>query len=252
MSGTIWSKFYWSDWLSDACLRRSSVAARGLWIDMLCIAAQSDPIGYLKVNNVPLTVNDIARMCGASEPETGTLIDELERNGVLSRDRTGTIYSRRMVRDEKKARTAKKNGKLGGNPTLTNHSGISASDNPEDKSRVNTHIPITNNQKPERKESRSADAPPDNVVPISRQYAFDGRVIKLSQADFDRWRKSYSALPDIGAALQAADDYYSEHPPKDGKWFFPASKWLEREHNAAKAKAAISAKEELRRRGDAW
>lgn len=230
MSGTIWSKFYWSDWLSDACLRRSSIAARGLWIDMLCIAAQSDPIGYLKVNNVPLTVNDIARMCGVSEPETGTLIDELERNGVLSRDRTGTIYSRRMVRDEKKARTAKKNGKLGGNPTLTNHSGISASDNPEDKSGVNTHIPITNNQEPKRKESRSADAPPDKIVPI-RRYAFEGRVAKVSHADLDRWRESYPAIPDITAALQSADDYYSENPTKDGKWFFQVSRWLQKEND---------------------
>jgi hypothetical protein len=114
MSATVWSKFYWSDWLSDAGLRRSSFAARGLWIDMLCIAAQSDPIGYLTVKKVPLSVNDIARMCGGSEPDVRSLLDELDRNGVLSRDRNGTIYSRRIVRDAKKAGIAKKNGKLGG------------------------------------------------------------------------------------------------------------------------------------------
>lgn len=147
MTATVWSKFYWSDWLSDAGLRRSSFAARGLWIDMLCIAAQSDPIGYLTVKKVPLTVNDIARMCGGSEPETGTLIAELERNGVLSRDRNGTIYSRRMLRDDKKARTAHKNGKLGGNPTLRNDSDIFASDNPKDKPEVKPHIPLATSQK---------------------------------------------------------------------------------------------------------
>lgn len=147
MSATIWSKFYWSDWLSDAGLRRSSFAARGLWIDMLCIAAQSDPIGYLTVNQEILSVQDIARMVGGSEPEVSTLIDELDRNGVLSRDRTGKIYSRRMVRDEKKARTAQKNGKLGGNPKLGSYSGNSASDNPKDKAEVKPQIPITTNQK---------------------------------------------------------------------------------------------------------
>lgn len=147
MSATIWSKFYWSDWLSDAGLRRSSFAARGLWIDMLCIAAQSDPIGYLTVNQEILSVQDIARMVGGSEPEVSTLIDELDRNGVLSRDRTGKIYSRRMVRDEKKARTAQKNGKLGGNPTLRNYEGNSASDNPQDKAEVKPQIPITTSQK---------------------------------------------------------------------------------------------------------
>jgi hypothetical protein len=147
MSATVWSKFYWSDWLSDAGLRRSSFAARGLWIDMLCIAAQSDPIGYLTVNNEILSVQDIARMVGGSEPEVSTLIDELDRNGVLSRDRTGKIYSRRMVRDDKKARVAQKNGKLGGNPTLRNNSGNSPSDNHRDKCEVKPQIPITTNQK---------------------------------------------------------------------------------------------------------
>lgn len=114
---------------------------------MLCIAAQSDPIGYLTVKQVPLTVHDIARMCGGSEPETGTLIEELERNGVLSRDRNRTIYSRRMVRDDKKARIAQKNGKLGGNPKLGKHKTISASDNQPDKSEVKPQIPLTTNQK---------------------------------------------------------------------------------------------------------
>ena len=35
---------------------------------------------------------------------------ELEAEGVFSRDRNGTIYSKRMVRDDKKAATAQKNG----------------------------------------------------------------------------------------------------------------------------------------------
>jgi hypothetical protein len=147
MSATVWSKFYWSDWLSDAGLRRSSFAAKGLWIDMLCIAAQSDPIGYLTVKKVPLSVLDIARMCGGSEPEVRSLITELEGNGVLSRDRNGTIYSRRMTRDDKKARTAQKNGKLGGNPKLCNYEDNSSSDNPSDKCEVKPQIPLTTNQK---------------------------------------------------------------------------------------------------------
>jgi hypothetical protein len=35
------------------------------------------------------------------------------------------------------------------------------------------------------------------------------------------------------AELQKADDYYAETPPKDGKWFFPVSRWLARAHNEA-------------------
>lgn len=110
----------------------------------------------------------------------------------------------------------------------------------------------TSHSTKKEKEVGGAEAPPDNVVPLSRQYAFEGRLIKLSQPDLDRWRKTYSALVDIGATLQTADDYYSENPPKDGKWFFPVSRWLEKEHKAALAKSAMSAKEDLRARGEAW
>lgn len=82
-----------------------------------------------------------------------------------------------------------------------------------------------------KEEVGGADAPtPEKVVPI-RRYAFDGRIAKVSQADLDRWKSNYHAIPDFSAALQAADDYYSENPPKDGKWFFPVSRWLQKEHD---------------------
>lgn len=67
------------------------------------------------------------------------------------------------------------------------------------------------------------------------KYAFEGKVIRLGQIDFDRWRQTYHALSDITATLQSADDYYSENPPKDGKWFFPVSRWLQKEHERASA-----------------
>lgn len=92
-----------------------------------------------------------------------------------------------------------------------------------------------------KEESRGAEAPPLKIV-SSRQYAFAGRVVRLDQEGFDRWKKTYHLIPDITATLQSADDYYSETPPKDGKWFFPVSRWLEKEHNR------ISAEQERQRR----
>jgi len=76
-----------------------------------------------------------------------------------------------------------------------------------------------------REEERSAAAPAD--------MAFVGRVIRLNVADFDRWRKAYPNISDMTAELTKADDYYAEHPPKDGKWFFPVSKWLDRANKGA-------------------
>lgn len=77
------------------------------------------------------------------------------------------------------------------------------------------------------KERGGANAPTD--------FAFVGRVIRLSVADFNRWRETYHGIRDMVAELTKADDYYSENPTKDGKWFFPVSKWLDRAHRDALA-----------------
>lgn len=150
MSGTTWTKFFWSDWQTDPGLRRSSYAARGLWMEMLCIAAGHDPIGYVAVAGMPLTGSDLARMTGGSESEVASLLLELERNGVFSRDRRRFIYSRRMVSDAKRSATFKKNGQKGGNPSLSKERGISGLDKPPDKPPDKTHKPEAIVQIPEK------------------------------------------------------------------------------------------------------
>jgi hypothetical protein len=111
MSGIIWSKFFWSDWENDPALRLCSFAAQGLWMRMLCIAARHDPIGYVAVAGQPLELPGLIRLTGGTESELATLLGELDRNGVFSRDGKGRIYSRRMIRDAKKAATARRNGR---------------------------------------------------------------------------------------------------------------------------------------------
>jgi hypothetical protein len=106
-----WSKFFWSDWESDQGLRLCSLAAQGLWMRMLCVCAKHEPKGYLAINGHPLTVDAIARLAGVTETEAGNLVAELDRNGVFSRNRSGCIYSRRMVRDEKRSQEGRKHKK---------------------------------------------------------------------------------------------------------------------------------------------
>jgi hypothetical protein len=118
MADLLWAKFYWTDWLSDIGIRRCSLEARGLWMDMLCIAAQHDPIGYVAVKGQACTAEDIARICGASPGVVTKLLAELERNDVFSRDRTGKIYNRRMINDAKKRAIGRTSGSTGGNPKL--------------------------------------------------------------------------------------------------------------------------------------
>lgn len=130
MSGTTWTKFYWSDWDTDPALRLCSFAAQGLWMRMLCIASAHDPIGYVAVAGRALDETSIARMTGGLESEVRDLLGELDQNGVFSRDRHGRIYSRRMIADAKRAAIARKNGKNGGNPSLGKTKGNPGWDNP--------------------------------------------------------------------------------------------------------------------------
>lgn len=74
----------------------------------------------------------------------------------------------------------------------------------------------------------------------NQEHAFVGRIVRLNISDFDQWRKNYSHITDLTAELTKADAYYADHPPADGKWFFPVSSWLKRENDKL-AKAAAPA-----------
>jgi DNA-binding Lrp family transcriptional regulator len=224
MAGTTWSKFYWSDWLSDPAVRACSPAARGLWIDMLCVAAGHDPIGYVAVNGRSLSAEEIARIAGLAAPEVETLLRELERNGVFSRDRKGVIFSRRMVRDQKRVQSARKNGKEGGNPLLKKeahekqkkpgksvHFGdCSDADNSTaydipvkgvDKGRDNTHKPEANSHKPEEQQLLR---PPD----LSRRSREDFSALEAALREasgLERDRTASAKLADVSPIIGLID-----------------------------------------------
>lgn len=105
--------------MKDPELRSVSVAARGLWIDMLCLMFESDRRGYLQLKNgQPVSASQLARMTGCAEDLVESLLTELETAGVFSRTRDGMIYSRRLERDERHRQKMSENGKKGGNPAL--------------------------------------------------------------------------------------------------------------------------------------
>lgn len=106
-------QFYPGDWRRDMALQSCSVAARGLWVDLLCIAHECEPYGHLMVNGRAMTPAHIARHTGLTERECAKLIAELDSAGVLSRTDDGVIYSRRMVRDEERRNRRAEGGKEG-------------------------------------------------------------------------------------------------------------------------------------------
>ncbi len=104
-----------------------------------------------------------------------------------------------------------------------NETGSTAVDEPLQRQGQRQANGKSTNQNQNQKEERGgADAQP---------YAFEGKVIRLKSADFEKWRQAYPNVPDLVAELTAADAYYHENKPKDGKWFFPVSNWLKRANN---------------------
>lgn len=140
-------QFYPADWRKDASLQSCSVAARGLWIELMCIAHECDPYGYLEVNKEPMTAAQIARLVGVDTTECERLLSELERAAVFSKTRNGTIFSRRMVKDERLRNARARAGKLGGNPALLKHGD-------------NLQLNLTSKQKPTPSSSSSTSVPP--------------------------------------------------------------------------------------------
>jgi len=104
--------FYGGDWLKDPAVRCCCLAARGLWIDMLCLMYESPQRGRLSLaSGDAVSEAMLARMVGASEDEIKTLVGELRACGVFSETDDGVIYSRRMVADENLRELKSKAGK---------------------------------------------------------------------------------------------------------------------------------------------
>jgi hypothetical protein len=124
-------QFYVGDWRKDPTVTCLSVAARGLWIEMLLMMFESPVRGYLLLESgQPMSIQQIARAGGAKDArEAQRLIEEMEHAGTFSRNEPGkewyrgdvaegAILNRRMVRDEKISSVRREAGSKGGNPAL--------------------------------------------------------------------------------------------------------------------------------------
>jgi hypothetical protein len=129
-----WLKWYPSDWRSEPSLRMCSRAARSLWVDLIGLMHDAEPYGHLLINGKAPTTKQLAAILGDSEKELKNLLVELESAGVFTKTEAGVITSRRMIRDEEKARQDANNGKRGGNPWVKG--GVNPSDNGWDKAQT--------------------------------------------------------------------------------------------------------------------
>lgn len=108
MSAQPWMKFYPRDWRGDQALRAISIAARGFWMECLCIMHEAKPYGHLTLNGEPIALTVLARMTGTAFEEAESLLAELRVAGVFSTTRGGAIVSRRMISDAARADKGRK------------------------------------------------------------------------------------------------------------------------------------------------
>lgn len=205
MSGTVSTRWFWSDWMSDTGLRACSYAARGLWKDLLCIAgANKHEYGFVSLNGRRLEIKTIAQMTNGTVAEVELLLAELELNGVYSKDRRGIIYCRRMVRAEKN----KRNGRLGGNPNLLKTKDNQESVKPNPKALIPEPEP---EPKPEeRKEDSEAiasaanAAPEPEFLPIERLEQKSPAEPVYSDSRHELWGEGVAVLGQLGVAEKSA------------------------------------------------
>ena len=98
-----WMKFYPVDWRADPRLRLCSLAARGLWIDLMTYMHEGEPYGHLTIDGVPPPTDGIAALVGRPVNEVRKALAELEARRVFDRAESGAIVSRRMVRDKERS-----------------------------------------------------------------------------------------------------------------------------------------------------
>ena len=94
-----WVKWYWQDYLAETGLRMCSLAARGLWVEMLAIMSMAKRMGCLEIGDKAVDTKMLAKLVNEDENTVQKLLSELEFHNVFSRSKKGTIYCRRLVRE---------------------------------------------------------------------------------------------------------------------------------------------------------
>jgi hypothetical protein len=94
-------QFYPSDWREDIALSTCSFAAKGFWIDLICLMHLGNPYGTLTFSNgSAMTDKDVMKALSTHPKTFQGLFKELSSKGVIKRQENGIYYCARMVKDE--------------------------------------------------------------------------------------------------------------------------------------------------------
>jgi len=117
MSRNSWFKFYPNDWLSDPNLKLCSYEAKGIWMDLICYAHNSEKYGFLVINSKNFDKKMIKKVLNLKKSGIKSFLELIE-NGVIGIAEDGAFYSRRLLKEKKLADESREHGRKGGNPKL--------------------------------------------------------------------------------------------------------------------------------------
>ncbi len=108
-------QFYPGDWKKDPGIQALTYEERGIWFEILLIMFESEDRGKLTINRKKLPIDLLAVCLGLDEKITEKFLNKLLDLGVAKKERkTGIIYSKRMVSDEKLRKVKAEAGRKGG------------------------------------------------------------------------------------------------------------------------------------------
>ncbi len=129
-----YQKWFWRDWLADQAILMLPPEHRCIWFEMLGLMASSENPGYLETFGVePELYISFQRRINVKSVKSG--MAAIEKLGLFSRDDSGKIYSRRIIREADELQRQLHNGSKGGRPKTQPQ-------NPEPKPTTETPIAI--------------------------------------------------------------------------------------------------------------
>ena len=232
-----WMKFYPADWQADQALRSVGLEARGLWLECMCIMHRAEPYGHLVVNGRPVTDVQLAVLAGTPPDRVPALMAELATAGVLSRNRAGTIYSRRMTRDEKRRKDGA-TGKITGTkvPGSRRHQAVEKTNENVTTLKVVSKVADLppSSQKPEARKQKvkkgGSDDPPKEMSDRELVREFEAiwpRYPKRTDkgAALKAWQKA-RRLADLDTIVAGVDRYAELRRGEDSQYTKHFSTWL--------------------------
>lgn len=232
-----WVKWHFDKWRGDNGLRKCSLAARGLWMELLCIMHEATPYGHLVVNMKPLSDRDVAQFVGSSSvKEVKMLMSSLRDAGVFSETSTGVVYSRRLVRDNEIRGKSIVNGKSGGNPALKRVNPILQPPREED---LSDPLKIEKEEEKEREEERQKAS----LREAKKSAARGGRLAEDWTPGSEGGTFARNLGLDPKATFAVFRDYWLAKAGKDAMkvdWAATWKNWCRREAERTGAKPAVA------------